>query len=116
MWQPLGNLITIRPDAAKELVSEGGVIIRPEGQKKPVTAVILAIGQGLRNEDGSLTPIAEQLGCELKAGDRIIYHKHASIKFDDEDGQESLFIDLHDVLGILDDTQTDVIQLSEGLQ
>ncbi|MEO8211869.1 MAG: co-chaperone GroES [Myxococcales bacterium] len=73
----------------------GGLYIPDTAKEKPMEAVVVAVGHGKIQEDGSLRKL------EIKAGDKILFSKYSGndIKID---GAEHLIVREDDVLAVLD--------------
>ena len=73
----------------------GGLYIPDTAKEKPQEALVVAVGNGKVQEDGSLRKL------EVKAGDKILFSKYSGneIKID---GEEHLILKEEDVLAILD--------------
>ena len=74
----------------------GGIIIPDTAKEKPQQGKVIAVGNGKRQEDGSITAL------DVKAGDRILFAKYAGteVKIDDT---EYLIFREDEVLAILED-------------
>ena len=92
-FRPLHDRVLIRRIEAAEKTA-GGIIIPDTAQEKPQEGEVVAIGNGTRAEDGSITPL------DLKVGDKILFGKWSGseVKLDDED---LLIMKESDVLGIV---------------
>ena len=73
----------------------GGLYIPDTAKEKPQEALVVAVGNGKVQEDGSLRKL------EVKAGDKILFSKYSGneIKID---GTEHLILREDDVLAVLD--------------
>jgi chaperonin GroES len=73
----------------------GGLYIPDTAKEKPLEALVVAVGNGKLQEDGSLRKL------EVKAGDKILFSKYSGsdIKID---GTEHLILREDDVLAILE--------------
>jgi len=66
--RPLHNKVLIeRVDA--EVKTAGGIIIPDSAQEKPTEGIIIAVGNGTRDENGKLTPL------DVKVGDKVLFEK-----------------------------------------
>lgn len=74
MIKPLGNKILAK-EVKPEEKSSGGIIIPTNAQEQPQEAVVLAVGPGKLNDDGTRTPI------DINVGDRVAYGKYAPVEF-----------------------------------
>jgi chaperonin GroES len=73
----------------------GGLYIPDTAKEKPMEALVVAVGNGKIQENGSLRKL------EIKAGDKILFSKYSGndIKID---GAEHLILREDDVLAVLD--------------
>jgi chaperonin GroES len=73
----------------------GGLFIPDTAKEKPQEALVVAVGNGKVQEDGSLRKL------ELKAGDKVLFSKYSGseIKID---GTEHLILREDDVLAVIE--------------
>jgi chaperonin GroES len=73
----------------------GGLFIPDSAKEKPLEALVVAVGNGKVQEDGSLRKL------EVKAGDKILFSKYSGsdIKID---GAEHLILREDDILAVLE--------------
>jgi len=73
----------------------GGLYIPDSAKEKPLEAVVVAVGQGKVQENGSIRKL------EVKAGDKILFSKYSGsdIKID---GTEHLILREDDVLAVIE--------------
>ena len=73
----------------------GGLYIPDSAKEKPLEALIVAVGNGKIQEDGSLRKL------EVKAGDKILFSKYSGsdIKID---GTEHLILREDDILAVIE--------------
>jgi chaperonin GroES len=73
----------------------GGLFIPDTAKEKPMEAVIVAVGNGKIQEDGSLRKL------EVKAGEKILFSKYSGneIKID---GTDHLILREDDILAVID--------------
>ncbi len=92
--RPLYDRILVKR-VEEEQKTAGGLFIPDSAKEKPQQGVIVAVGQGKVQEDGSLRKL------ELKAGDKILFAKYSGsdIKMD---GVEHLILREDDVLGVIE--------------
>lgn len=92
--RPLYDRILVKR-IEEEQKTAGGLFIPDSAKEKPQQGVIVAVGQGKIQEDGSLRKL------ELKAGDKILFAKYSGsdIKMD---GVEHLILREDDVLGVIE--------------
>ncbi len=78
--QPLGDRIVVRPEEAMDERSPSGIIIPDTARKeKPERGVVVAVGEGKRNERG------EVLAMKIKVGDTVMFSKYGydEVKIDE---------------------------------
>jgi chaperonin GroES len=85
---PLSNCVLIEQDIEKS----SGLIVLPES--KMSSGVVVAVGAGLRKEDGSLVPM------DLAVGDHVLFGEFSGQKVK-HDGKEYLMMREPDVIGVL---------------
>ena len=92
--RPLHDRIIIKRVEEKESI-KGGIIIPDSAKEKPQEGLVIAVGNGKKNEDGKVFPL------DVKAGDRILFGKYSGteIKLDNE---EYLILREEEVLGVLE--------------
>jgi chaperonin GroES len=92
-FRPLHDRVLVRRIEAPER-SAGGIIIPDNAREKPQEGEVVAVGSGLRADDGSVTPL------DFKAGDRILFGKWSGTEVK-LDGEDLIIMKESDVLGIL---------------
>jgi chaperonin GroES len=92
--RPLYDRILVKRLDEEEKTA-GGLFIPDSAKEKPQEGMVVAVGSGKIQEDGSLRKL------ELKAGDKILFSKYAGndIKID---GVEHLIMKEDDILGVLE--------------
>lgn len=67
----------IEPDT----VSKGGIFIPPTAQEKTTEGLVIAVGNGVHLENGTIRPL------DVKKGDRVLFEKYAGaeVKINGED-------------------------------
>jgi chaperonin GroES len=92
--RPLYDRILVKR-VEEETKTAGGLYIPDTAKEKPQQAVVVAVGNGRIQEDGSIRKL------DVKAGDKILFSKYSGndIKID---GTEHLIMREDDVLAILD--------------
>ncbi|NQV57145.1 MAG: co-chaperone GroES [Rhodospirillales bacterium] len=93
-FRPLHDRILVRRLEDEEKTA-GGIIIPDTAQEKPSEGQIVAVGSGIRAEDGSVTPL------DVKAGDQILFGKYGGTEVK-IDGEDLLILRESDVLGIIE--------------
>lgn len=90
--RPLGNRVLIQ--RSKAPTTKGGIILPDSAQEKPKEGLVLAVGPGKIDENGTKETM------QLKVGDRVLFSSYSGteVKGDDE---ELLIMSEDDILGIL---------------
>ncbi len=96
--RPLHDRILVER-VEEEAQVKGGIIIPDSAKEKPQQGKVIAVGNGKRQEDGSIAPL------DVKAGDRILFAKYAGteVKIDDT---EYLIFREDEVLAILEEKES----------
>ena len=91
---PLADRVAIRP-MEETAQMKGGLYIPDTAKEKPQEALVVAVGNGKIQDDGSLRKL------EVKAGDKILFSKYSGneIKID---GAEHLILREDDILAVID--------------
>ncbi|MCB9948673.1 MAG: co-chaperone GroES [Rhodospirillaceae bacterium] len=92
-FRPLHDRVLVRRIEGEEK-TKGGIIIPDTVKEKPQEGEIVAVGSGVRDNDGKLVPL------DVKAGDRILFGKWSGTEVK-LDGQDLLIMKESDVLGII---------------
>ena len=74
--------------------SAGGLFLPETAKDKPSEGVILAVGSGKINDDGSVNDL------QVAVGDRVVFGKYAGTEIK-VDGAERLILREEDILGVL---------------
>jgi chaperonin GroES len=79
---PLADRVLVKPLNEADKKSPSGIIIPDTVSKeKPEQGIVIAVGEGKRDDSGKLVPI------HVKVGDKILFSKYGfdEVKFDDEE-------------------------------
>ncbi len=68
--RPLDDRIVVKAVEAEDQ-SSGGILLPDSAKEKPSRAVVVAVGEGPRNDEG------KRLALTVKVGDEILYGKYA---------------------------------------
>jgi chaperonin GroES len=90
---PLRDRILVRRIEEEE-TTRGGLIIPDTAREKPQEGEVLAVGRGIRKEDGKVIP------PDLKVGDRVLFGKYAGTDIV-LNGEPYLILREEEVLGLL---------------
>ena len=92
--KPLYDRILVKRLEEQEKTA-GGLFIPDSAKEKPLEALVVAVGSGKVQENGSLRKL------EVKAGDKVLFSKYSGsdIKID---GTEHLILREDDVLAVIE--------------
>ena len=95
-FRPLQDRVLVRRIEQDDKTA-GGIIIPDTAKEKPQEGEVIAVGSGVRGEDGKIHPL------DVKAGDRILFGKWSGseVKID---GEELIIMKESDILGIVEGT------------
>ncbi len=92
-FRPPHDRVLVRRVEAEEKTA-GGIIIPDSAKEKPAEGEIVAVGDGLRDDDGDRIPL------DVKAGDRVLFGKWSGTEVT-VNGEELLIMKESDILGIV---------------
>jgi chaperonin GroES len=91
--RPLGDRVWVEPIEQEEMTASG--IVLPETAKeKPQEGKVLAVGPGLRNDEGERQPL------DVKVGDRVLFAKYSGTEVKQE-GTKYLIMRESDILAVV---------------
>jgi len=67
-FRPLHDRVLVKRIESEEK-TKSGIIIPDTAKEKPMEGEVVSVGSGLRQENGTITPL------DVKAGDRILFGK-----------------------------------------
>jgi chaperonin GroES len=105
-FRPLHDRVVIRR-AEGDIKSKGGIIIPDNAKEKPQQGEVIAVGPGARDENGALVPL------DVKAGDLILFGKWSGTEVK-IDGEDLLIMKEADIMGVIDKSETGVIDKGEA--
>ncbi len=93
-FRPLHDRVLVRRIEEEEKTASG-IIIPDAAKEKPMEGEIIAVGPGVRDENGALQAL------DVKPGDRILFGKWSGteVKMDDE---ELIIMKESDIMGIIE--------------
>jgi chaperonin GroES len=92
-FRPLHDRVLVRR-VKEEEKTKGGIIIPDTAKEKPQEGKVIAVGTGVRAEDGKVTPL------DVKAGDKILFGKWSGTEVT-IDGEELIIMKESDILGVI---------------
>ena len=91
--KPLHDRVLVRR-LEQEEKSAGGIIIPDTAKEKPAEGKIVAVGPGLRGDDGKLQPL------DVKKGNKILFGKWSGTEVM-VDGEELIIMKESDVMAVV---------------
>jgi len=92
-FRPLHDRVLVRRVEAEEKTA-GGIIIPDSAKEKPAEGEIVAVGNGARAENGTVTPL------DVKVGDRVLFGKWSGTEVKVA-GEDLLIMKESDILGVV---------------
>ena len=92
-FRPLHDRVLVRR-LDEDIKTAGGIIIPDSAQEKPSQGVVVAVGNGVRGEDGQIAAL------DVKAKDKVLFGKWSGNEVS-IDGEDLLIMKESDILGII---------------
>jgi chaperonin GroES len=93
-FRPLHDRVLLRR-LESDTKTAGGIIIPDTAKEKPAQAEVIAVGTGVRDEQGKLQPLA------VSVGDTVLFSKWSGSEVN-IDGEELLVVKESDIMGIIE--------------
>jgi chaperonin GroES len=93
-FRPLHDRVLVRRVEQADKTA-GGIIIPDTAKEKPAEGEIVAVGAGVRGEDGKIVAL------DVKAGDRVLFGKWSGTEIK-LDGEDLIIMKESDILGIVE--------------
>jgi len=92
--RPLQDRVLVRR-VEPEAKTAGGIFIPDTAQEKPTEGEVVAVGPGLRDEEGKVQPL------EVKSGDRVLFGKWSGTEVK-LDGEDLMIMKESDIMRVMD--------------
>jgi len=92
--RPLHDRVLVKRLDSEEKTA-GGIILPDTAQEKPSEGEIIAVGNGTKADNGSVTAL------DVKAGDKVLFGKWSGTEVK-VDGQDLLIMKESDIMGIIE--------------
>ena len=92
--RPLHDRVVVQLIDPEEKTA-GGIIVPDTAQEKPMEGKVLAVGPGVRDDNGKLCPL------DISVGDRVLFGKWSGTEVT-VDGNEVMIMKESDIMGIID--------------
>ena len=93
-FRPLHDRVLVKR-VEQETKTAGGIILPEAAQEKPSEGEVIAVGKGVRGDNG------EFVALDVKAGDKILFGKWSGTEVK-VDGDDLLIMKESDILGIIE--------------
>ncbi len=93
-FRPLHDRVLVRRVEQDEKTA-GGIILPDNVQEKPSEGVVIAAGNGTKNENGTIVPL------DVKAGDQVLFGKWSGSEVK-VDGEDLIIMKESDILGVIE--------------
>ena len=93
-FRPLHDRVLVKR-VAEETKTAGGIIIPDTAKEKPSEGKVVAVGPGVRDENGKFVKL------DVKKGDRVLFGKWGGTEVT-INGEELLIMKETDIMGVLD--------------
>nr|WP_308912084.1 co-chaperone GroES [Pseudokordiimonas caeni] len=92
--RPLHDRVLVKR-IESEAKTSGGIILPDTAKEKPSEGEIIAVGNGVRGDDGKVTPL------DVKKGDKVLFGKWSGTEVK-VDGVDLLIMKESDIMGIIE--------------
>lgn len=92
--RPLHDRVLVKR-LESEAKTAGGIILPDTAQEKPSEGEVIAVGNGAKAEDGTVTAL------DVKAGDKVLFGKWSGTEVK-VDGEDLLIMKESDIMGIIE--------------
>jgi chaperonin GroES len=92
-FRPLGDRVLVKR-VEEATTTKGGIIIPDTAKEKPQEGEVIAVGSGIRDEDGKFVAL------DVSVGDRVLFGKWSGTEVKIE-GEDLIIMKESDILGVL---------------
>ncbi len=92
--KPLGSRVVVEPIEQEEITA-GGIVLPETAKEKPQQGMVLAIGQGDRDDEGN------RIAMDVSVGDKVLFAKYSGTEIK-MDGKKLLILRESDLLAIVE--------------
>ena len=93
-FRPLHDRVVVQR-VEEDTKTAGGIIIPETAQEKPMEGKVMAVGNGIKDDDGDVTPL------DVKVGDRVLFGKWSGTEVK-IDGDDLLIMKESDIMGVIE--------------
>ena len=92
--KPLGSRVVVEPIEQEEITA-GGIVLPETAKEKPQQGMVLAVGQGDRDDEG------KRIAMDVAVGDKVLFAKYSGTEIK-MDGKKLLILRESDLLAIVE--------------
>ena len=93
-FRPLHDRVVVQR-VEEDTKTAGGIIIPDTAQEKPMEGKVMAVGNGIKDDDGDVTPL------DVKVGDRVLFGKWSGTEVK-INGDDVLIMKESDIMGVIE--------------
>jgi len=93
-FRPLHDRVVVKR-LEQETKTAGGIILPEAAQEKPSEGEVIAVGSGVRGDNG------EFVALDVKAGDQVLFGKWSGTEIK-VDGEDLLIMQEKDIMGVIE--------------
>jgi len=93
-FRPLHDRVLVKR-VEQETKTAGGIILPEAAQEKPSEGEVIAVGSGVRGDNG------EFVALDVKAGDQVLFGKWSGTEIK-VDGEDLLIMQEKDIMGVIE--------------
>lgn len=93
-FKPLQDRVAVEVSESEQK-TPGGVIIPDTAKEKPIQGVVVAVGEGIKNESGS------RVTMDLKVGDKVLFGKWSGTEVE-VNNKKLLIMKESDIIGVIE--------------
>lgn len=93
-FRPLHDRVLVKR-VEQETKTAGGIILPEAAQEKPSEGEVIAVGSGVRGDNG------EFVALDVKAGDKVLFGKWSGTEIK-VDGEDLLIMKESDIMGVIE--------------
>ncbi|NVJ90332.1 MAG: co-chaperone GroES [Methylocystaceae bacterium] len=93
-FRPLHDRVLVKR-LEQETKTAGGIILPEAAQEKPSEGEVIAVGSGVRGDNG------EFVALDVKAGDQVLFGKWSGTEIK-VDGEDLLIMKESDIMGVIE--------------
>jgi chaperonin GroES len=94
MLKPLEDKVIVKVEKEAEKTSASGLVLAGMQEEKPNEAIVVAVGPGIRLNDGDLVV------PDLKVGDKVVFSKYQGTEIT-HDGEDYIILAYRDIFAVL---------------